>query len=125
MKLIAKLFRVTTIRTAELIAAVGKDPLDEISGPELALLVRQKFRPLAPRFQFWTSGSKTIVGIEVMSFDIQDANFPMAGLVQVDPIAPHEIDRVDGALESELNRMGCGTDFDGYEYRMSYELKGN
>ena len=124
MKLIAKMFRTTTIRTAELVAAIGKDVYSPIDN-ELAALVRQKFYPLAPRFQFWISGSKTIAGIEIMAFDVQDVNMPMAGLVLVDPIATHEIDRVDGALESELNRMGCGTDFAGYEYRIAYELKGN
>ncbi len=125
MKLTAKLYRVTTIRTDELIAACGKDPKLGNWTEQLEALVNVKYRPLAPRFQIWTSGTKTVVGMEVMAFDVQDANIPMAGLVMADPMIPQDVDRVDGALESELNRMNISTNFDHFEWRFGYEIKGN
>jgi hypothetical protein len=125
MKITAKLYRVTTIRTAELLAAVGLDSDIQISPAELSMKVRQEYGPLAPRFQFWISESKTVCGIEAIAFDLQDVNVPMAGLVMVDPLISQDVDRTDGAIESELNRMNIGTDFFGYEWRIAYEVKGN
>jgi hypothetical protein len=130
MKITGKLFRTTTIRTAELIAAVGKDSETEMIGAELAALVKDRFGPLAPRFQIFYPGdtrfSRTlVVGLESMVFDVQDVKVPMAGLVTADPMNAQDIDRVDGAIESELNRMGVYTGFEGFEWRFFYDIKGN
>ena len=130
MKITGKLYRTTTIRTAELIAAVGKDPETEMTGAELAALVKAKFGPLPPRFTIFYPGdtrfSKSlVVGLECMVFDVQEVKTPMAGLVMADPMKPQDIDRVDGAIESELNRFGIWTDFSNYDFRFSYECKGN
>ena len=129
MKLMTTLYRVTTIRTAELIAAVGKDPDTEITGSELNQLVKEKFGPLAPRFRIFvppdSSVTKTIVGCEAMCFDVPEANVPMAGLVMVDPMEPKDVDRIDGAIESELNRLGLGTEWQGYEWRFYFRTLGN
>ena len=130
MKITGKLYRTTTIRTAELIAAVGKDPETEMTGAELAALVKDRFGPLAPRFQIFYPGdtrfSKSlVVGIESMVFDVQDVKVPMAGLVTTDPMNRQDVDRVDGAIESELNRIGVYTGFENYDWKFLYDIKGN
>ena len=130
MKLTGKLYRATTIRTAELVAACGKDSETEMSGAELAALVKSQYGPLTPRFTIFYPGdtrfSKTlVVGLEIMCFDVQEVKTPMAGLVMADPMKPQDVDRADGAIESELNRLGIWTDFASYDYKFSYEIKGN
>lgn len=129
MKLIVSLYRVTTIRTAELLAAIGKEPETDMSGDELLAQVKAKYKPFPPRFRIFyppdTTVNKTVVGMEALSFDIRDADVPQAGLVMVDPMSSQDVDRVDGAIESELNRLGIGTDFCGYEWRVAFSLKGN
>lgn len=129
MKVTCKMFRCTTIRTAELMAAAGFDGDEQIAIDLLMKAVREKFRPFSPRFKIFfpsdVATTKTVVGIEAMVFDIPEANVPMAGLVMMEPGSPEDTARADGALESELNRMGIGTDLDDREWRMSYELKGN
>ena len=129
MKLIVKMYRVTTVRTDELIAAAGYDP-DSITNTEkLISVMREKFAPFAPRFKIFYPAEidalTTVAGMEAMSFDVSEAEHPRAGLVLVDPMDPNDVARTDGALESELNRIGVGTDFVGYEWRLAYEVKGN
>ena len=129
MKLIVKLYRVTTIRTAELMAGCGLDPEKVIDGAALLTAVKNKFKPLAPRFHIFappdTTVKKTVVGTEAISFDVLEADAPMAGLVYADPMKPEDIARIDGSIESELNRLNCSTDFIGYEWRCAYTVIGN
>lgn len=137
MKLIVKLYRVTTIPTAELIAVAGVDPEQALASgnpmpftsQKLAAKIKEKFGSHPPRFKIFYPNelfvNKTTVGVEVMSFNILSAETPHAGLVLSDPLCPQDIDRVDGAIESELSRLGLGTDFEGYEWRQNYEVKGN
>jgi len=130
MKLKVKLYRVVTIPTADLVEIVGgapenfKDPIGMLS-----TAVNEKFRPMAPRFKIFypvsLTISKTVIGMEAMSFDVTQAEIPQAGLVMTDPMLPQDVDRIDGALEGELNRMGLGADFEGYEWRIAFETKGN
>jgi len=126
MKLTVKLYRVTTIRTEDLVGAIGEkdDP-----GAELGNLIKTRFYPHPPRFHIFfpdtSCCSKTVVGMEIMAFDLEETGIPMAGLVLADPMSPQDIDRIDGAIESELNRMNIFTDFLNYEYRVAYERKGN
>lgn len=129
MKLSVKLYRVTTIRSDELLAAAGFDPAATApSTAQLSAAIKEKFNPLANRFRFFFStfvGQKIVVGMEAMSFDITQAEIPQAGLVMTDPMSPQDVDRIDGAMESELNRMGIGADFENYEWRVAYDTKGN
>lgn len=129
MKLIAKLYRVTTIRTAELLAVLGKDPDCDGTSAELAAKIRERFGRSTPRFNIFYPSDlavpKTVVGMEAMSFDVREANVPMAGIVMADPLRQQDVDRIDGAIEAELNRMGIWTEFIGFEWRMAYEIEGN
>jgi hypothetical protein len=128
MKLTVSLYRVTTIRTAELLAAAGLEQDSNINSPWMSL-IKDAFKPFPPRFKIFypadPKAAKTVVGVEAMSFDITEVNVPMAGLVTADPMSPQDVDRLDGGIESELNRMGISTGFERYEWRIAYEVKGN
>lgn len=129
MKIIVKLYRTTTVPTSEVLAAAGMDP--DTEGPSAPVMhaLREKYGPFPPRFEFFlpadTSVIKTVIGMETMSFDVPEANLPKAGLVLADPMTSQDIDRVDGAIESELGRMGISTNFEGYEWRLAFRTKGN
>jgi len=127
MKLTVKLYRVTTIHSDELIAAAGFDPSGQSATvTQVHAAIKEKYSPLANRFRiFFNDTTRAVVGIEAMSFDIQQADMPQSGMVMTDPMNPQDVDRLDGALESELNRLGLGADFENYEWRMSFEIKGN
>jgi len=128
MKLTVKIYRVTTIRTKDLIGAAEGDNEKEYSAAQVREIVKKKFYPQPSLFKIFYNSSemtKTLVGTECMAFDITEANVPMAGISTLDPITPRDIDRLDGAVESELNRMGIYTDFEGYEWRATYEVFGN
>jgi hypothetical protein len=128
MKLTVSIYRVTTIKTAELIAAVGLEP-DQIDYTSWISLIQKSFKPFPPNFKIFypadPKASKTVIGMEVMSFDITEANHPMAGLVLADPMNPQDVDRLDGGVEAELNRMGISTGFERYEWRVAYSVSGN
>lgn len=142
MKLTIKLYRVTTIPTEWLTSIVGL-PKDAQT-PAIDAKIREEFYPFAPRFCIFygatftdqasrdalppevvETASKTVIGIEAMSFDISDFNVPFAGLISADPIDPVDVARIDGALESEMSRMGIATEFENYEWRTMAESKGN
>lgn len=141
MKTTVKLYRITTINCGQLAAAASIDVEKLESIAHLESVVRKAFYPLAPRFRIFYPSEQLFeavkpimrsawafpgqAGMECMSFDILEASRPQAGMVLTDPMLPQDVDRVDGALESELNRLGIGKDFDGFEWRMTYDIKGN
>lgn len=131
MKLTVNLYRVTTIPTSELIAAAQLNP-EEIDiteqSEQVARKLREEFYPHSPRFKvFWetATSAKIVVGMQAMAFDVRQAEVPQAGTVFSDPMDPRDVARIDGALEGELNRMNISTEFEGYEWRLSYQVKGN
>lgn len=100
------------------------EPKDALS-MSLEERLRKRFGPLAPRIKFFTAGEKATAGIEVLNFDLQDAETLQAGLVQCDPIDSVEISMVDGALRSELERLGVPLPDPDFQWRMFYETRGN
>ena len=140
MKLTIKLYRCTTVPTEWLtnIVGLGKDA----DAARIDAAIRKQFYPFAPRFRIFygaafagskdslptdviETASKTVIGIEAMSFDVSDFNVPFAGLISADPINPVDVARIDGALESELSRIGIAVEFEKFEWRTLAEAKGN
>lgn len=143
MKLTVTLYRTTSIETRDLISIAGFDakfglidgnaamvlqdgtPLTE---KRLNCAIREQFNPFPPRFKIFyhsnLTAKMTTVGIEAMSFDLLEPQTPISGIVHSDPIEAKDADRIDGALESELNRLGLGADFENYGWKMAYEIKG-
>lgn len=120
MKLLVALYRTVDFPSAWLTANINA-----VSGVSLQSSLAQRFGPFAPRMKFFESSAKTTAGIEVMSFDVEAGETPQAGVVMADPIDPVEINRVDGALRSELERMGIPMDADNFQWRIYYQTKGN
>ena len=132
MKLKVTILRCAAVPTDHLLVDVSGE-----NNPVEAF--KDRYRPFAPRLLiFWPPQhpvyedggpeihkGKTTVGIECMTFDVSDANVPMAGIVLADPLRGEDVARVDGALLSELERLGTPIDDDQIEWKTYYEVKGN
>jgi len=129
MRVIFKIYRTAKVPTGHLKGAVGLE-LNE-ANDKADLEVKKKFGPhMAPGFRiFWpeTPGFKTtLIGMEAMGFDVgrpEDTPEAPEGIVTCDPISPEDTARIDGALRSELMRLGLWTEADDYEWRGWYQLK--
>lgn len=129
MRVTVKLYRATQVPTEHLKACAGLEPTAANDKADKA--IRERFGPhLAFGFHiFWPEEPgfrTTVVGMEAMSFDLvmPDATPKAAeGLVNCDPLDPKDIDRMDGALRCELQRMGIWTEPDDYQWRARYEVK--
>lgn len=126
MKLSIRLYRVAKIQTNHLLAAAGLP--EDATGDQLLHEIQDRFGPLAYRFKIFMDGSLgrvSLVGMEVMGFDLRDPRVPQAGIVEHDPLIAEDVHRVDGALHGELARLGVFSDVEEFEWRMAYEVKGN
>lgn len=124
MKINVSLYRVVVVKTDHLIANLNANISVEeyVKNPnKIEVDLKNRFGVLAPRFKIWVqSKTKSIAGIETMSSSIPVENVPQAGIINCDPVIPSEIDRIDGALRSELERMGISTDIEQYDWRWIY-----
>lgn len=123
-KFIIGIYRVAQVQTDQVRGAVGLEQDADNEKTEAAL--RKKFGPhMAPTFRiFWPNPAgyhSMTVGMEVMSFDIKPCGVPQAGIVNADPIDPMAIARMDGALQSELMRIGVWTRPEDYSWRVFWE----
>jgi hypothetical protein len=144
MKLSVRLYRTVTVPTDHIAGVVGLDDkgvptsvLTDLHDAQrtrkdqkaalanLEFAVRKEFWPFARGIRFFFDPHKTVVGVEAMAFDVSEVNTAMAGLIDADPAVAEDIARLDGALESELGRMGLTVDFDDFTWRLAYEVKGN
>lgn len=124
----AHLYRTVTVPTEHLkgIVALELDSNNDVADRK----IKEAYGPhFAPGFRiFWSREAtirKTVVGMEVMAFDVSDSKVAQsADLVICDPIYPEAIHRIDGALQSELRRMGIYvTEVEDHEWRMWVEKK--
>lgn len=122
MKLIVSLYRTVDFGADWLLANI---PHPALTDSTIETSLRERFGPLAPRFKIWRTTQKATAGIEVMTFDVDACDTPQAGLLLADPIDPGEIAMVDGALRSELERLGIPIEPALIQWRLSYQTKGN
>lgn len=124
MKILVKILRVAHIPTDQLRAAAGledKEPWTNVI-PKL----KEAFGPLSPAIRFFKRDeTMSLAGIEAISFDVPEANCPIAGFVNTEPIERDKVNRLDGQLLGELARLGIDTLAEKYEWRCFYEVKGN
>lgn len=124
MRHTVRLVRTCAIPTEYLKGAVGARL--EAKEAEVLAQIKDQFGPLAPRVRFFVpEAGPSLATIEVMSFDIKATGVPFAGLVNSDPIDTAEIHRVDGALQSELNRMGIVANTKDFGWRSFVTIDGN
>ena len=138
MKLSFRLYRCVSVPQhwfASLLGMPGDTPPARMEAK-----LREDFGPFAPRLQvWWTMQPATnpveetinpalmgnaIIGIEAMAFDVAEQKIPCGGVCSTEPMDPQDIDRIDGALESELNRWGITTEFKDFQWRVAYSLAG-
>ena len=137
MKLSFKLFRCVSVPQHWF------ESILESPGAAAAILdakLRRELGPFPSRLKIWwskpqpglaTTATETVsdkfnhvvIGIEVLAFDLTEQGVPCGGVCSTDPLVAQDIDRVDGALESELNRWGITTEFEGFEWRAAYDLR--
>lgn len=141
MKIKIKTYRTVSVAVSQLLSQAGIDYDTQKDLPMAEVIRRFKgtVGPFHPNFEvFWpTAGSlgealmyRAVVGMGVMEFDILDVKIEgeaktTRGMVQTDPMDSIAVHHLDGALEGELNRIGVSTNFEGFEYRSSYEVSGN
>ena len=138
MRLIAKFYRIAKVKTNALRAAAGAPP--DADGRQVWQALLDRYGPMAPTIRvFWPPSPEgetqpsdechdghlnAIVGIEVMSFDVPDMpKVPFSGLIEHEPLDPPAIHRLDGALVSELLRIGIVQFAEKNEWRCWYEVK--
>jgi len=137
MKLSFKLFRCASIPQYWIASLLGLPP--ETPASILEGKLREENGPLAPRLKIWWSkfsfedlktlgiggpetAAKATIGMEALAFDLTEQNIPCAGVCSTDPFVPQDIDRLDGALESELNRWGLSVEFKNFDWKAEYRL---
>ena len=134
MKLNAKIYRAISIPTDYFQEIVPTDAtLKQFADEDLNKIfdraLRNEFGPFPAGFKvFWgtLSGIKTVVGIEVMSFNNSEVDATKSGIIHMaDPASPTDIARIDGALISELGRMNISADFESIDWKIWWELVGN
>lgn len=140
MKLSVRLYRVAKVRMDHLRAAAGIThlaPHIHASDSVITKGIIKSFGPMAPGMKVFCAEPPNpndsgyiepqpgLVGMEMIGFDLPKANAAMAGVVRADPINEKEVDRLDGALQSELSRWGIYVEVTSFETRMAYEKDGN
>lgn len=113
MKLKVQLMRTVTVPTQELAWAAFGNTMKPVTRQECDEVLKTKFGPLVKGIRyFWNFGDlgslpdKTIVGIEVMNFDVWEADRAQEGMIEADFLNKEEVLRREGALLSELERIG-------------------
>jgi len=121
-----RLYRAVQVPTEHLRAVAGLEKTVPAAFANTKL--HEKFAPFAPRFKvFWPEGGYDIavVGIEAMGFCVESGEkTPRTGLIACDPMLSSDVHEADGALQSELQRMGIWTETKRYEWRVWYDLSG-
>lgn len=140
MKLSFRLYRCVTVPQHWFSSLLGMP--DDAAPAKLEEKLRQEFGPLAPRLQVWwlkqplvepdlgmygprvDPSAHAVIGVEAMAFDVTEQKIPCGGVCSTEPMDPQDVDRIDGALESELNRWGITTEFKDFQWRVAYSLTG-
>jgi len=134
MKLKVQLMRTVMIPTQELAWALFGHDLKPVGRIECEEQLRKKFGPAANGIRFFWNFSdlsalpnQTVVGIEIMSFDISQADLPHEGLIEADFLNKSEVLRREGALLSELERIGIYLMMaeNPFDWRVVYGVEGN
>lgn len=136
MKVTLKVCRAAKIRMEHIRAAAGVDPMD--SGQKALQAIHERYGPMAPTFKLIPPPTidgdaqpdddypYAIALMEVMRFDeMTEPGLPRCGVVEHEPLNAAEVHRVDGALESELGRIGIPVDAEYFQWRSYYEIRGS
>ena len=90
--------------------------------------IRDTFGPMAIGFKIYWPGTTeqcATATMEVTTFEVKEPNVPQAGLLTVDALSEKVILLTDGALVSELSRIGVFVDAKDINWRIVYQTAGN
>ena len=134
MKTTVEIFRAIKVRTSELLGIVGLDTKSAYSPAQVVEKIMEDFGPSIDNFKIlWTPDQDldqnyTLCGVSVIRFDMADIDeaVPQTKLFHyLDDITVENLNRVDGALFSELNRLGIYSDVKQYSLKAIMTVEGN
>jgi hypothetical protein len=139
MMLKVQLVRAIQIKAEQLLAIANLTPaekanLDSITSEtfraqEIDRKIREIYGPMALRFKlYWPGGiayPHAIATMEVAAFEVKDSDVPHAGMMTADALSEKETLLTDGALTSELCRIGVFVDAKDISWRIVYQTSGN
>lgn len=134
MKLKVTLLRTVQVPTQELVWTLFGDVGKPVQRTDIYVAFREKFSPVVKGIKFFWNFNhtkqlpeETTVGIEVMNFDIREAERVQEGLIEADFLDQDDVLRREGALLSELERIGIFLirDTNPFGWRIYYAIEGN
>lgn len=136
MKVTTEILRCTKVKTSELIGIldISEEESKSMTVSKINSIILEQFGPLADSFKIlWTPDQDldqayTLCGIGVMKFETLNSNEVMPQVKihhYIEDINPENLTRVDGALFSELNRLGIYTDIKRYSLKAITTVEGN
>lgn len=93
--------------------------------------LRKRFGILAPLLKIYihedveSYTGHAFISMEVMRFSLKDPKIPTASIITADPVSYENALMTDGALSSELARLGIEIDTRTIEWSMAYSVSGN
>ena len=110
-------------------ASLESMPTETLKATEIDRKIREIYGPMAIGFKlYWPGGSSyphAVATMEVALFEVKDPNVPHAGMMTVDALGEKQTLLTDGALASELCRIGVFVDAKEIDWRMVYQTLGN
>lgn len=104
-------------------------PNESLKAQELDRKIREIYGPMAIGFKlYWPGGvgyPHAIATMQMTSFEVKEPNVPQATLATVDALNEKETLLADGALASELSRIGAFVDPKEIRWRIVYQTVGN
>lgn len=134
MKVSVEILRTVKVPVSDVYVILGL-PFDEVlPAKDLKFKLSEAFGPLANNFKFlWESNEpnpnhSTLVGMGLFKFDM-DVDHPIAPSSRLfhnmDDLNPEVINRIDGALFSELTRLGIYTEPKSYSFKSILTVTGD
>jgi hypothetical protein len=134
VRITVRVCRAAKVKMDHLRASAGVDPRASSARTLEALM--ERYGPMAPTFRLLPPAPVphdsqpsdenpfAIATMEAMSFDeICEPNQARCGQVEHEPLNSNEIHRLDGALESELGRIGIPAEAEYFQWRSWYEIR--
>jgi hypothetical protein len=137
MRITVRVCRAAKVKIEHLRAAAGLDPRGpSVPSAKILEALRAQYGPLAPTFRLLLPAqvqpdaqpgeehSYAIATMEAIAFDeLYEPNQSRCGLIEHEPLDSAEVHRLDGALESELGRIGIPAEAEYFQWRSWYEIK--
>lgn len=137
MRITVRVCRAAKVKMEHLRAAAGMDPrAPATTSARLLEALMDRYGPLAPTFRLLMPAQlppdsqpgeehqHAVATMEAMAFDeLHEPGQSRCGLIEHEPLDSAEVHRLDGALESELGRIGIPAEAEYFQWRSWYEVR--